>query len=79
MKARIEISFRPGVLDPEAVAIERALGGMGFAGVSGVRKAKVIELELAADRPAAEAEVKAMCERLLANPVIETYRISLAE
>ena len=77
--ARIEISFRPGVLDPEAVAIERALGGMGFTGISGVRKAKVIELELAADRPAAEAEVKAMCERLLANPVIETYRISLAE
>ena len=79
MKARIEISFRPGVLDPEAVAIERALGGMGFTGISGVRKAKVIELELAADRPAAEIEVKAMCERLLANPVIETYRISLAE
>ena len=80
MKARIEISFRPGVLDPEAVAIERALGGMGFTGISGVRKAKVIELELAAaDRPAAEVEVKAMCERLLANPVIETYRISLAE
>ena len=80
MKARIEISFRPGVLDPEAVAIERALGGMGFGGISGVRKAKVIELQLAAgDRPSAEAEVKAMCERLLANPVIETYRISLAE
>ena len=79
MKARIEISFRPGVLDPEAVAIERALGGVGCAGISGVRKAKVIELELAADRPAAEIEVKAMCERLLANPVIETYRISLAD
>jgi phosphoribosylformylglycinamidine synthase len=79
VKARIEISFRPGVLDPEAVAIERALGAMGFAGVSGVRKGKVIELELAADRPTAEVEVKAMCERLLANPVIETYRISLAE
>ena len=80
MKARIEISFRPGVLDPEAVAIERALGGMGFDGISGVRKAKVIELQLeAGDRSSAEAEVKAMCERLLANPVIETYRISLAE
>ncbi|MGE3289858.1 MAG: phosphoribosylformylglycinamidine synthase subunit PurS [Geminicoccaceae bacterium] len=80
MKARIEISFRPGVLDPEAVAIERALGGMGFDGISEVRKAKVIELQLATgDRPSAEAEVKAMCERLLANPVIETYRISLAE
>jgi phosphoribosylformylglycinamidine synthase len=80
VKARIEIAFRPGVLDPEAVAIERALGGMGFVGVSGVRKAKVIELQLAAtDRGAAETEVKAMCDRLLANPVIETYRVSLAD
>ena len=80
MKARIEIAFRPGVLDPEAVAIERALGSMGFVGVSGVRKAKVIELQLAAtDRGAAETEVQAMCERLLANPVIESYRIEVAE
>ena len=80
MKARIEISFRPGVLDPEAVAIERALGGMGFAGIEGVHRAKMIDLDLAAtDRAAAEAQVKAMCERLLANPVIETYRISLAD
>jgi phosphoribosylformylglycinamidine synthase len=52
---------------------------MGFAGVRGVRKTKVIELELeAADRAAAESEVRAMCERLLANPVIETYRIEVA-
>ena len=80
MKARVEIAFRPGVLDPEAVAIRRALGGMGFAGIDGVRRAKVIDLDLAAaDRASAEAQVKSMCERLLANPVIETYRISLAE
>mgnify|MGYP000923942120 CR=1 FL=1 len=80
MKARVEISFRPGVLDPEAVAIQRALGGMGFAGIDGVRRAKVIDLDLsAADRASAEAQVRSMCERLLANPVIETYRISLAE
>ena len=80
MKARVEISFRPGVLDPEAVAIRRALGGMGFAGIDGVRRAKVIDLDLAAaDRASAEAQVKSMCERLLANAVIETYRISLAE
>jgi phosphoribosylformylglycinamidine synthase PurS subunit len=80
MKARVEVAFRPGVLDPEAVAIARALGSLGFAGVSGVRRAKVIELELAAtDRASAEAQVEAMCQRLLANPVIETYRISLAE
>ena len=80
MKARVEVSFRPGVLDPEAQAIERALASLGFAGVAGVRRAKVIELELdARDRPSAEAQLKAMCEQLLANPVIETYRLSLAE
>ena len=80
MKARVEVSFRQGVLDPEAVAIERALGGMGFSGIDGERRAKVIELDLAAtDRTSAEAQVKSMCERLLANPVIETYRISFAE
>ncbi len=74
------MSFRQGVLDPEAQAIERALSGLGFGGVQGVRRSKVIELELAAgDRPSAEAQLKAMCERLLANPVIETYRISLAD
>jgi phosphoribosylformylglycinamidine synthase subunit PurS len=80
VKARVEISFRPGVLDPEAQAIHRALGGIGFDGVQDVRRAKVIELELTAgDRASAKAQVEAMCERLLANPVIETYRISLAE
>jgi phosphoribosylformylglycinamidine synthase len=80
VKARVEVSFRPGVLDPEAQAIQRALAGMGFAGVDGVRRTKVIELDLAAgDRASAEAQLKAMCERLLANPVIETYRVSLAD
>lgn len=80
LRARIEIAFRNGVLDPEAQAIGRALASLGFSGVKGVRRTKVIELELEAeDRAAAEAEVQAMCERLLANPVIETYRIGLAE
>ena len=80
MKARVEVSFRPGVLDPEAQAIQRALGGMGFEGVRDVRRTKVIELDLAAgDRASAEAQLKAMCERLLANPVIETYRVSVAD
>ena len=80
MKARVEVSFRQGVLDPEAQAIGRALGSLGFSGVQGVRRAKVIELDLeAGDRASAEAQLKAMCEQLLANPVIETYRISLAE
>jgi phosphoribosylformylglycinamidine synthase len=80
VKARVEVSFRQGVLDPEAQAIGRALGSLGFSGVQGVRRAKVIELDLeAGDRASAEAQVKAMCEQLLANPVIETYRISLAD
>jgi phosphoribosylformylglycinamidine synthase PurS subunit len=80
VKARVEVSFRQGVLDPEAQAIGRALGSLGFSGVKGVRRAKVIELDLeAGDRASAEAQLKAMCEQLLANPVIETYRISLAE
>ena len=80
MKARVEVSFRDGVLDPEAVAIARSLGSLGFAGVRDVRRAKVIELDLEArDREAAETQLKAMCEQLLANPVIETYRISLSE
>jgi phosphoribosylformylglycinamidine synthase subunit PurS len=78
VRARVEVSFLDGVLDPEAVAIERSLGSLGFDGIAGVRRAKVIELDLAAaDRASAEAQVRAMCERLLANPVIETYRISL--
>ena len=80
MRARVEVSFREGVLDPEAQAIGKALTSLGFAGVSGVRRTKVIELDLdAADRATAESQLKAMCERLLANPVIETYRVSLAD
>ncbi len=80
MRARVEIAFRPGVLDPEAQAIGKALGSLGFKAVREVRRTKVIELDLeAADRASAEAEVKAMCERLLANPVIETYRASVEE
>ena len=80
MRARVEIAFRPGVLDPEAQAIGKALGSLGFKAVRGVRRTKVIELDLEAeDRAAAESEVKSMCERLLANPVIETYRVSVGE
>ena len=83
MRARVEIGFRPGVLDPEAQAIGKALAALGFAGVRGVRRTKVIELELEGGPGRApaevEAEVRAMCDRLLANPVIETYRVSLGE
>jgi len=78
MQAQITIGFRPGVLDPEAQAIHRSLDGLGFAEVEGLRKLKVIELELdMTDRDAAEARVREMCEKLLANPVIESYVVEL--
>ncbi len=78
MKARIQIMLRDGVLDPQGEAVRHALGTLGFEGVEGVRQGKVIELDLAhTDRAAAEAEVTAMCEKLLANTVIESYRIEL--
>ncbi len=80
MRARIEIRLRPGVLDPEAVAIGKALGNLGFRDVGGVRRAKIIELDLATrERSAAERQLREMCERLLANPVIETYEIHLLD
>ena len=80
MKARVEITLKPGVLDPQGQAIGQALGGLGFDGVGAVRQGKLVELELAETYPeAARAQVEAMCQRLLANPVIERYRIALAE
>lgn len=79
MKARVHVMLKDGVLDPQGEAVRHALGTMGFAGVTGVRQGKVIEIDLAAtDRAAAEAEVRAMCERLLANTVIETYSVEIA-
>ncbi len=78
MKARVEVFLKPGVLDVQGKAIEGALHGLGFGEVSGVRVGKTIEFDLAgADRAAAEAEVKTMCERLLANAVIEGYRVEV--
>mgnify|MGYP002778950446 CR=1 FL=1 len=79
MKATVTVMLRPGVLDPQGEAVRRALGSLGFAGVEGVRQGRVIELDLAArDRAAAEEEVRAMCEKLLANTVIESYRVEIA-
>lgn len=79
MKARVTVMLKNGVLDPQGEAIRHALGSLGFSGVTGVRQGKVIELDLAAtDRAAAEAEVARMCERLLANTVIESWRVELA-
>mgnify|MGYP006305620875 CR=1 len=79
MKATVTVMLKDGVLDPQGEAVRAALGTLGFEGVEGVRQGKVIELDLAeADRAAAEAEVRRMCEELLANPVIESYRIALS-
>jgi phosphoribosylformylglycinamidine synthase len=78
MKARIKITLKNGVLDPQGKAIANALGALGFDGVDGVRQGKYIELELSESDPKrAEAEVKAMCEQLLANTVIENYQFEL--
>ena len=79
MKARVYVMLKTGVLDPQGEAVRHALGGLGFDGVQGVRQGKVIELDLAAiDKASAEAEVKEMCEKLLANTVIESYQIELS-
>ena len=80
MKARVEVRLKDGVLDPQGAAIGRALSQLGFAGVREVRQGKMIELQLQdTDRAEAEAKVRAMCERLLANPVIETYSVTLED
>lgn len=78
MKARVTVMLKNGVLDPQGEAVRHALGSLGFQGVTGVRQGKVIELDLAStDAAQAETEVKAMCEKLLANTVIESYRVEL--
>jgi len=78
MKARVHVMLKTGVLDPQGEAIRHALGALGFHGVEGVRQGKVIELDLAeTDAAAAETAVRAMCDRLLANTVIERYEIEL--
>ena len=78
MKARVHISPKPGVLDPQGQAIANALKSLGFAGVGEVRQGKLIELELAdTDPAAARARVEEMCRQLLANPVIENYAIEI--
>ena len=78
MKATVHVFLKPGVLDVQGKAVESALHGLGWGGVGNVRIGRVIEFDLAAnDAAAAEAEVKAMCEKLLANTVIEAYRVEV--
>ena len=78
VKAKVEVFLKAGVLDVQGKAIEGALHGLGFGEVSSVRVGKTIEFDLGGADPAkAEADVKAMCDRLLANTVIEGYRVEV--
>lgn len=78
MKARIHITLKNGVLDPQGKAVEHALQGLGFSSVTGVRQGKYLELELSeTDIGRARTVVADMCERLLANTVIENYEIDI--
>lgn len=80
MKALVHVRLKEGVLDPQGAAIGQALGQLGFDGVGNVRQGKLIELDLkTGDRAAAVAEVDAMCTQLLANPVIETYSVTIED
>lgn len=80
MKAIIKIGLKAGVLDPQGRTIKRSLAHLGFAGVSAARQGKIIELDLeGSDAQAAKLKVKDMCERLLANTVIENYEIEITE
>ena len=79
MKARVHVMLKDGVLDPQGEAVRHALGALGFEGVEGVRQGKVIELDLAeTDKAKAEATVTEMCEKLLANTVIESYSVEIS-
>ena len=78
MKARVHVTLKPGVLDPQGKAIQKSLAGLGFEGIGEVRQGKVIELELAESDPArARARVGEMCQKLLANTVIENYAVEI--
>nr|WP_319250589.1 phosphoribosylformylglycinamidine synthase subunit PurS [uncultured Celeribacter sp.] len=75
MKARVFVMLKTGVLDPQGAAVQHALGALGFDGVNEVRQGKVIELDLADGT--SEETIKEMCEKLLANTVIESYRVEI--
>ena len=75
MKVRVDVMLKTGVLDPQGEAVRHALGSLGFEGVEAVRQGKVIELEVADGT--SEATIREMCEKLLANTVIENYAIEV--
>ena len=77
MKVRVHVSLKPGVLDPQGRAVHHALGGLGFDGVSDVRVGRSIDLVVADGT--SDSDLEAMCEKLLANTVIENYRIEKLE
>lgn len=78
MKARVVVTLKTGVLDPQGKAIEGALKSLGVDGVASVRQGKVFDVELAgSDKAAAEAALKIACEKLLANTVVENYRVEI--
>ena len=80
MKAKVHVTLKPGVLDPQGKAVEGALAALGFAGVESVRQGKFLEIELAGDdKAAAERQVAEMCEKLLANTVIEKYDVEIGD
>jgi len=80
LKAKVHVTLKQGVLDPQGKAVQHALGALGFDGVKDVRQGKFIELELTETDPdKAEAEVEAMCRKLLANMVIEDFRVDIQE
>jgi phosphoribosylformylglycinamidine synthase PurS subunit len=79
-KARVHVTLKPGVLDPQGKAVQGALARLGFTGVDGVRQGKYLEIELAESDPQrAKAQVAEMCRQLLANTVIEDYAIDVGE
>jgi phosphoribosylformylglycinamidine synthase len=78
MKARVTVTLKPGVLDPQGQAIQGSLRSLGFSGIGAVRQGKIFDIELAdADMSQAEANLRAMCEKLLANTVIENYAVEI--
>ena len=80
MKARVTVTLKNGVLDPQGLAIQGALTALGFAGVAGIRQGKIFDLDLdETDRASAERSLKSMCDKLLANTVIENYAIEIVE
>lgn len=80
MKARISITLKNGVLDPQGKAIEGSLASLGFSGIGSVRQGKIFDIEIGqTDAALAKAELESMCEKLLANTVIENYAVEIIE